>query len=570
MTGNPIRLATLRQDPLITGGTGAVHSSNLRLPDPQSILWVAFPEWRGYTMSATGANTIAGYLEKRFKGELSQQIWYFDSELNEHENLIRNIESNPPNNIWLSVTMGSLPNALRLVKVIKSRLSPEAFARIRFVFGNKEFLDRNSVKQVLEALPQALVVKWFGEETALQILSGRPLSSIPNMYYLDKGNVKYTFDKIFDPADYVAPKIDWEPLNLKNLHLDEVTVGIESSRGCDKKVPCSFCYNSSISPMLRRWLPLNVAEVIRNIAQNAKKHPVFINFVDDNFMTDVDRLSTMLDEIERLKREGVIGEDTKFYASARTKDIYSSSDTPEQRQSKIDTIKRMKTLGFNLMFIGIESGSDSQLKRYLKQTTREENMAAIRMLQQEGIHVDGGFIMFDDLLDDSLSEVLENISFLREANVPRFFVAPFNRLIIYPNTSYEHMLRKKRTKGKKAGRLLEVIDRINSIMDVSLHITLMNELRRLHSQGTNMEKIKEYEELARGHGAICLDFLEELVNCINQDAPQEEINDLVYGFLADIKDFDGKIFEAIRKDIPEVDVRMRSVYLFRDHPRRTH
>lgn len=531
---------------------------------PLKLLWVAFAEWRSYATSSSGANTVAGYLEKNYQGKLLQKIWYYDNNPKEIKNFIAKLKKYSPDQIWFSVNIGDLPKAQQVIEAIKSSLSTNDFNKIKFVLGNREFLDKSKVLKTFKFLPNSLIVKGHGEETVLNIISDIPREFTPNLYYFNKEKVRYTFSKVFDPDNYVAPKIDWKPINLINLHLDEVSVRIEPSRGCNKKNPCSFCYNSSITGKNKKWTPLNLKEIVKNIAQHARKTPNSINFIADNFTADINRLKLLLNEIERLQKEGILSKKTKFYASVRVTDIYSSKDSKEEREKKIAIFRKMKKLGFNLLFLGIESGSNPQLKRYIKQTTREENLNAIKILNKLGIHIDGGFIMFDEILDDSLKEILENISFLRKVNAPKLLLFPFNKLIVFPGTTYAKILKKRGHRSKKVKKLFKIIDNIRSKIRYPLLTMFLYEMRRLYWEDADIKKIKLYEDLAIGHGKLCIDFLENLVKGLNNKVPDEEIKKLVKAFIIDINEYDKKIEEIVKEKVPDFSRKSNSMNLWKD------
>jgi hypothetical protein len=69
-------------------------------------------------------------------------------------------------------------------------------------------------------------------------------------------------------------------------------------------------------------------------------------------------------------------------------------------------------MGFQKAFLGIESCSPSQLRRYAKGHTREEATAATRLLQKLGLRVEIGVILFDPLC--SLDEIEDSLGFMRD------------------------------------------------------------------------------------------------------------------------------------------------------------
>jgi hypothetical protein len=70
----------------------------------------------------------------------------------------------------------------------------------------------------------------------------------------------------------------------------------------------------------------------------------------------------------------------------------------------------LKRAGLARLFIGVESGSTSQLKRYGKGITPEQSIMALRILSSLGIEIRIGFVMFDPLM--TFQELNENVEFL--------------------------------------------------------------------------------------------------------------------------------------------------------------
>jgi hypothetical protein len=86
----------------------------------------------------------------------------------------------------------------------------------------------------------------------------------------------------------------------------------------------------------------------------------------------------------------------------------------ETRVDSIDT-KLLATLANNgaaSVFLGIESGCDAVLTRIGKRITRQQVISAVRAVQESGIKLTIGFIMFEP--DTTLGELAQNYTFLEE------------------------------------------------------------------------------------------------------------------------------------------------------------
>jgi len=70
--------------------------------------------------------------------------------------------------------------------------------------------------------------------------------------------------------------------------------------------------------------------------------------------------------------------------SLRADSVYKKSDTGKVAKEKRETFELLKKAGFENAFVGTESGSASQLKRYRKGITVEENAKALDILREIG------------------------------------------------------------------------------------------------------------------------------------------------------------------------------------------
>jgi len=126
----------------------------------------------------------------------------------------------------------------------------------------------------------------------------------------------------------------------------------------------------------------------------------------------------------------------RFGIEARVNDIHE------------ETISALVEAGLRHILIGLESGSDSSLKRINKMTTVAQNENAIKILRQYGIEPNIGFIMFEP--DSSLVDIRVNFEFLRRNDL-------IKKLVITANMLYHHLIVLKGTKAHRdlleAGRL---------------------------------------------------------------------------------------------------------------------
>ena len=148
---------------------------------------------------------------------------------------------------------------------------------------------------------------------------------------------------------------------------------------------CSFCYCTKMNS--GKYTERNIMEVVDEI-QEIRHDRIW--FVDDTFFFDTERVTAFCKEVIRR------GIKKNFMA-------YSRADFLAEHPEVLPLAYKA---GFRDILVGLEAITDDQLTDYNKQTTREENIAAIRNLHKNHIACNGLFVIshtatrkdFDNLL----------------------------------------------------------------------------------------------------------------------------------------------------------------------------
>jgi len=247
------------------------------------------------------------------------------------------------------------------------------------------------------------------------------LEKVNNIAYMSpNGTVKYTPRKMLDLSmvDYLPErKYTKQIFDLNGL------VRMETSRGCDWN-RCSFCMvKQKYGNEKRRIFPLKkVFQDITNLSEQGVRR---IYFTDEDFVSnDEMRLSNFIEGIKKMKSDGKISEDMEFFASTSVMYILD----------KEKFLSDLKSIGFVGFFLGVESGSKTQLKRYKKGVTPEQNLRAIKILKSHGLLTEIGFILFDPKM--TLEELKENIDFVMTNEIADTTSRLAKRIRIIPHTEY--------------------------------------------------------------------------------------------------------------------------------------
>jgi len=208
-------------------------------------------------------------------------------------------------------------------------------------------------------------------------------------------------------------------------------VNLQGSRGCYGG--CTFCYINPFYGQGSLWRGRTPENIMAEIDELISNHQIKeFYFTDPNFFGPGERSQQRALHLATLLKSRNI----RFGIEARVNDIHE------------ETISALVDAGLHHLLIGLESGSDSSLKRINKMTTVAQNERAIRILRQYGVEPNVGFIMFEP--DSSLVDIRVNFEFLRRNELMK-------NLVITANMLYHHLIVLKGTKAhrdlQEAGRL---------------------------------------------------------------------------------------------------------------------
>lgn len=271
---------------------------------------------------------------------------------------------------------------------------------------------------------------------------------------LENGNPRRIYTSEERPDISQTPSPQWDLINMRKY----ASLSIQYSRGCPFN--CEFCD----IPFLNGHKPRtkNKEQILRELnALYSQGWRGSVFFVDDNFIGNKKKLKKeilpfLIEKMEQKKHP------FSFYTEAS---INLHDDE--------ELIQLMVKAGFNKVFIGIETPNEDSLTECNKfQNKNRDMLACVNKIQDQGIEVQGGFIVGFDNDPPSIFE--KQIRFIQQSGIVTAMVGLLNAP---PGSNLYRRL-------KRENRLLE--DSTGDNTDFSINFIPKMDIQKLMSGYKNI------------------------------------------------------------------------------------
>jgi len=287
-----------------------------------------------------------------------------------------------------------------------------------------------SPEQTLALVPQLdSVARFEGELTLLELCDriglGQDWHDVEGIGYLSRGEVVLTEMRPLlpdlDELPRPHPTVETRPI------LGRKVAQLIASRGCART--CSFCsihmfYRVAPGKVVRTRRPVEVAREMRDLLDETGA--TVILFQDDDFPM----FGPAWHRWTRSLLEEIHGQDLVGQLLWKVNCRADAAD-PE-------LLAEMRDAGLYMVYMGLESGSDSSLVTLHKQIDVAQNEAAVATMKELGILFDFGFMMLDP--SSTFESIEDNVAFLRRIVGDGSAAAEFCRMVPYDGTPIKDQL----------------------------------------------------------------------------------------------------------------------------------
>ncbi|MBM7846494.1 B12-binding domain-containing radical SAM protein [Herpetosiphon giganteus] len=335
------------------------------------------------------------------------------------ENIIEIMLTQNPILIGLSIPQSTFDLAIDLLRNIYQNL-PDA----NIILGHA--LPTHSPEMFLQMFPRLIIVRGWGEDSFVQLIDyflnkSLSLEQIPSLCFLKDHELHFT--PIIWPDKIINP-LRW------NSHL--YFPRVEASRGCQHDI-CTFCTRQPRDKKRdHAWSRRPIEQIIEDILILKSKGKTSFTFTDEDFIgNDLGSAQDLAESLSNIR-------DIQFSLSVRADNILNPQGTFAENEQRRQLFELLRKSGLYLVFIGIESLSNSQLKRYAKGVNADDCIKSVQVIQNLGIGFEMGYILFDPLMNPS--ELIENLDRLDESGLWANVGSLFHQLRPQKGSNYLRLL----------------------------------------------------------------------------------------------------------------------------------
>lgn len=324
--------------------------------------------------------------------------------------------------VALSVPQGTYPLALQLLHELDTLKRTHPSRTV--VLGHA--LPTYAPDAFLTAHPNVVAVRGWGERALVDLVNGVARDDIPGLVRSIDGKIRIGVDQ---PAPHPARPFRIDPHRYFSR--------VEFSRGCHYG-RCTFCTRPPGGPDY--WSRVPLEDVLNDVLLLKKSGVSYFTFTDEDFIGNdppgVLALARALADIGGLT----------FSISVRAETIAPESPSNDMEGESYRMLSDLVAAGLVFVYIGAESFSDSQLKRFGKATWARRMHRAMTIAERLDVVIELGFILSDPFV--TFDELKDNASLLRRSGAWKYVSNLFSEVRVQKGSPLETLLRQRGLLGR--------------------------------------------------------------------------------------------------------------------------
>lgn len=411
---------------------------------PVSIALVAVSSPNHYTLwNSLAAESLAGDLRGVFADRVEVSVFRARSG-SELDAIAQRLQREKPDVVGISVECGGVDLSFQFADRLARWNGNGASSSPRLLFGGK--IPTYFPELFLHRYSSAIVVMGEGELPLRRLVGhwlGRvaePLLSVPNLAICNRDmQVQRTSTQLPSCSELThPPSLD----TVQELVAAGAgTLLTQASRGCSWS-KCTYCTVPSFR-FREKWEPLPWSRTLQHLERLASLGVREFEFCDDEFMggrdqEHLDRVSGIAEALKALGKNCDRGIAFRVFLIPHT--IYRDTD-PAGNFAVRRALEQLKDAGLVRVYFGVESGSQSQLKRYCRGLPLADVIGALEVVKALGLGIDCGFIMFDPFA--TVEDIAENVNFFRKHGLIEYNQWPFRPLVANEGSGFGRIMARR-------------------------------------------------------------------------------------------------------------------------------
>lgn len=373
------------------------------------------------------AETLMGDVSAYLEGNLDYIIHTLDDD-GDIDSVVQSVNTFEPDILGISVPIDTLGIFLNFIYeyLNHKKINPMVVLGNILPESNADFFINHEISKRMSYI----ISKGPGEHVFRQIVDvvrqKKTLDEVKNIVYWDAVHEKVLINsrQKFDFSHLIYPPC------TDTIKAGQVNT-VQTSRGC--YFNCAYCSQGPHNT----WIRLPIDRIKMNIHNLLSKGVNQFEFIDEDF------LGGRLRQNYHGTKEIV---DYLYEINSDHGIAYRIFTTPsviyqETENQMLNTNDEMETLlnkmvqsGLKRVYIGIESGSVTQRKRYNRKETIYSIEKSLEILHRYHLEIDCGFIMFDPLV--TIQELNENIQFIRKHKLMETYIWPISAISLTNHSPY--------------------------------------------------------------------------------------------------------------------------------------